>query len=98
MKKNHDFDIGLNSYVRKCILMSFLLLGLAVIHLSGDCQNKEVRLTLKMENAALREIFDAITKKTGYDFVYSSNLLAKVGKVSVDVKNELLENVVKQIL
>lgn len=51
-----------------------------------------------MENAALREIFDAITKKTGYDFVYSSNLLAKVGKVSVDVKNELLENVVKQIL
>ena len=59
MKKNHDFDIGLNSYVRKCILMSFLLLGLAVIPLSGDCQNKEVRLTLKMENAALREIFDA---------------------------------------
>ena len=98
MKKNHDFDIGLNSYVRKCILMSFLLLGLAVIPLSGNCQNKEVRLTLKMENAALREIFDAITKKTGYDFVYSSNLLAKVGKVSVDVKNELLENVVKQIL
>lgn len=98
MKKNHDFDIGLNSYVRKCILMSFLLLGLSVIPLSGNCQNKEVRLTLKMENAALREIFDAITKKTGYDFVYSSNLLTKVGNVSVDVKNELLENVVKQIL
>lgn len=98
MKKNHDFDIGLHSCVRKCILMSFLLLGLFVIPLSGNCQNKEVRLTLKMENAALRDIFDAITKKIGYDFVYSSNLLAKTGKVSVDVKDELLENVLKQML
>ena len=98
MKKNHDFDIGLNSYVRKCILMGFLLLGLSIMPLAGEAQNKEVRLTLKMENATLQAIFGGITEKTGYDFVYSSNLLAKAEKVSVDVKNELLENVLKLIL
>lgn len=63
MKKNHDFDIGLNSYVRKCILMGFLLLGLSIMPLAGEAQNKEVRLTLKMENATLQAIFGGITEK-----------------------------------
>lgn len=98
MKKNYDFDIGCLSCVRKSFLACCLFLGLSVIPMCGGAQNRDVRMTLKMQNVSLQEVFKAITAKTGYDFVYSNNLLAKTGKVTVDVKEELLENVLNQVL
>ena len=55
--------------------------------------SQDVRLTLKMNNVTLLQVFDELTRQTGYEFVYSSTILEKVGKVSVNVSNGSLENV-----
>lgn len=96
MKKKQDFDIGWRAYVVKLILAGCLFLFF--LPSAGWAQQKDVRVTLKMSNADLVSVFKAITARTGYDFVYSSSLLDKSGKISLNVKNELLSDVVGYIL
>ncbi len=91
MKKCEDFDIGWKSYAKRVVFYCCLFLCVQLIPTKGYSQ--EVRLTLKMDNVTLLSVFNEITKQTGYEFVYSSTILKKVGKVSVNVSNESLEKV-----
>src|SRR5437588_4441405 len=49
------------------------------------------QITLSEKNVPLQKVFKEIQKQTGYDFLYTYELLEQVGKVSVKVKNATLQ-------
>jgi TonB-linked SusC/RagA family outer membrane protein len=56
------------------------------------------QVTILEKNASLQKVFKQIQKQTGFDFLYSVELVNKAGKVSVNLYNVSLEVAVKECL
>lgn len=56
------------------------------------------KITLSTKDAAIRQVFNDIRRQTGYDFLYSNQVLANARPVSITVHNASLEDVMKAIL
>lgn len=57
--------------------------------------NGSAQVTFSGDNVHIEKVFEAIRKQTGYMFLYNSEAVAKAKPVSVHVKNEELEEVLK---
>ena len=73
-----------------CLLLS-LWGNIAVVH----AQNAKV--TMKMDNANVKEVLTQIEKATDYIFLYQSGSINLDRKVSVNVTNEPLSTVLEKI-
>ena len=69
----------------------FLLAACLQVSAKGTAQS----ITLSEKNASLQKVFRQIQKQASYDFVYSSELLQQAGKVSIDVNNANIEQVLQ---
>lgn len=56
------------------------------------------RVTINLKDAAIKQVFAEIRKQTTYNFVYSDDQMDKLEHVTVDVKNETVENVLNKVL
>ncbi|HMI62495.1 MAG TPA: secretin and TonB N-terminal domain-containing protein, partial [Puia sp.] len=54
-------------------------------------------VTLSLRNTSLERVFKEIKKQTGYSFIYTRELLADAGKVSIDLKNASLQQVLDHV-
>ena len=101
MEKNRDFDIGWGSNVMlkmfriMKVFISILIMGLSTVSANTFSQ---VRVSLDMKNVTLKEVFKEITKLTGYEFVYSNNEIEHIGKVSLNINNKDLKDVLAECL
>ena len=101
MKKNRDLDIGSwpdivwKMYLTMKICVCLLILGLSTVSARTHSQT---RLTLDAKNKTLPEIFQEITRLSGYEFMYSSNELRHVGKVSVQLEDRDLSDILAECL
>lgn len=97
MKKNRDYDVGRQSCQGKILIVYCLFV--LILFVPGQMFAQEaVRISLKMKDASLVQVFKEITKQCGYEFVYSSDQLTGVKKVSVEVENEVLDKVLELCL
>lgn len=71
-----------------CILLTAASLQLAA---RGYSQG----ITLSLKNAPLEKLFKQIEQQTNYTFVYSQEAIAQSRPVTVEVKNETLDNVLR---
>ncbi|UEG51354.1 TonB-dependent receptor [Mucilaginibacter daejeonensis] len=55
-------------------------------------------LTLRTDNATMKEVFNKIHRSTGYNFIYNVEMISSASKVSVELKNVSLPEALKQIL
>jgi TonB-linked SusC/RagA family outer membrane protein len=76
--------------VRIMKLLSFFLLAACLTATSGGHAQ---RITLSEKNVPLTKIFKELNRQTGYEFFYNADLLDKAAKVSVDVKDATIEQV-----
>ena len=101
MKKNRDLDIGSwpdivrKMYLTMKICVRMLILGLSTLSARTHSQ---IRLTLDAKNKTLPEVFQEITRLSGYEFMYSSNELRHVGKVSVQLEDRDLSDILAECL
>ena len=101
MKKNRDLDIGSwpdivrKMYLTMKICVCMLILGLSTLSARTHSQ---IRLTLDAKNKTLPEVFQEITRLSGYEFMYSSNELRQVGKVSVQLEDRDLSDILAECL
>ncbi|MDR2131354.1 MAG: SusC/RagA family TonB-linked outer membrane protein [Odoribacteraceae bacterium] len=58
----------------------------------------QVRLNMDVKNATLQEVFRQITLLTGYEFVYSSNELRGIGRISLKAEEMELSDVLEACL
>ena len=101
MKKNRDLDIGSwpdivrKMYLTMKICVCMLILGLSTLSARTHSQ---ICLTLDAKNKTLPEVFQEITRLSGYEFMYSSNELRHVGKVSVQLEDRDLSDILAECL
>jgi len=61
--------------------------------LTAGARGYSQQVTLNEKNAPLQKIFREIHRQTGYEFFYNDDLLQQAGKVTVQIKNAPLEEV-----
>jgi hypothetical protein len=81
---------GSAQILRVMKLTAFLLLA-AFLHVSAGGFSQTV--TLSMKDAPLEKVFREIERQTGYGFLYNKTVLAAFPKISIEVKNASVENV-----
>ncbi|NJC20158.1 MULTISPECIES: SusC/RagA family TonB-linked outer membrane protein [Butyricimonas] len=101
MKKNQEFDVGRSSSMIKkiCVMMKLVvcLLTLGFSTVMGST-NAQVKLSLSLTNATLPEIFEEISRQTGYHFAYSDNLLEKQQRITISFNQTDLDVVLQTCL
>ena len=61
-------------------------------------QVKNANVTLNMSQVTINQLFSAITKQSGYDFLVNMELARKLPKVDVKATNEPVRNVLDRVL
>lgn len=95
-----DMSLRIDPVLKRQIIMrlSFIViimtLFLAQVGATGFAQ----QVTYSKQNASLKEVFDEITKQTGYFVLYQSSQLKDVQPMDVNFKQESLNNVLGTIL
>ena len=90
MKKNQESDVGKASgvvwkmWLTMKLLFCFLLIGFSTVYGNAFSQ---VKISISVNEVSLQEVFEKLTEQTGYHFVYSNEMLQRTGKVSVDMQN-----------
>lgn len=78
------------------ITFTAMILLITCMHISASSWAQ--RITLKKRDITLREVFKDINKQTGYQFMWSAKKVKNTTLVSVDVVQQPLEIVLKQVL
>lgn len=73
------------------LLFTFLMESSA----EGFSQQK---ITLSKKEVAIQQVFQDIRRQTGYDFLYSNQVLANAGPVTVSLRNVSLEEAMQAVL
>jgi TonB-linked SusC/RagA family outer membrane protein len=90
----------LNPCVKKLWLimrLSSLLILLAVFSSTASVYSQATKLTLKMENARIADVFDAIEQQSEFYFFYNRDNFNDEREVSVDFKNKRVEEILQEI-
>ncbi|MDR6785272.1 TonB-linked SusC/RagA family outer membrane protein [Pedobacter africanus] len=85
-------------YIRQILLimrLTTIILIITVMQVSATTFAQ--RITLSEKNADLVKVFDQISDQSGYDFVFTSNLLKGTRPVTINVNNTELKTVLEQI-
>ncbi len=86
--------------MRTLLTLKFILLFLLVsIGASGanPGYSQDIRISLRMNDKPVKEVFSAIENQTGLAFFYSENVIDVNKKVSVTAENEPVEEVLDEI-
>lgn len=84
---------------RKLLLIMRLTAILSLVcclHLSAKTYSQSV--TLKASHISLYEVFNNISRQTGYEFVYDAQLVKRTAPVNIDVKQATIADVLKNCL
>ncbi len=101
MKKNgHLVSADTGRFLIKCLLMmKFTILLVAVLSLQSFARGYgQDNITLKLEKANLKKAFKTIEEQGVFRFVYKDEILPRELKVSINVKDKPLEEVMQKIL
>ena len=84
--------------MKRLLLMSKLTLIFLMIGLHTFANGlSQQRISLKLNEANVRNALHQIEKKTDYRFLYRQELISNAGKVSIEAENALLTDVLNQI-
>ena len=76
-------------------LFKLVFVYLFFVSLQTHAQGNAKTITLSEKNAPLEKLFRSIWKQTGQQFIYTDELLKETRKVSIDVTNASLDEVLK---
>ncbi|MET6995996.1 TonB-dependent receptor [Chitinophaga defluvii] len=85
------------AYVRPLLRMKFLFILLLACLVQVNAATYAQKVSLSVRNASLEEVFRQLKLQSGYDFLYSAQVVQHT-KVSLQVKDEELVNVIEKCL
>ncbi len=71
----------------------FAILVITVMQATASVYSQTARLNLKMENATISEVFDAIEKQSDFFFFYNRGQINDQQRVSLDLQNSKIDDV-----
>jgi len=75
------------------LIMNFTAILVTAACLTAGARGFSQQVTLNEKNAPLQKIFREIHRQTGYEFFYNDDLLQQAGRVTVQMKDASLEDV-----
>jgi TonB-linked SusC/RagA family outer membrane protein len=85
----------------KILIMMKTMLVMTVflsVQVFGTVYSQNKRLTLKLHNANVSDLFDQIESQSNFRFLYYDDLVKDAPAVNIEVKNEVVENILSQAL
>ena len=79
--------------IMKCIIVLFFSTLMSV-----SAASLAQQVTISVKNAPLEQVLDQFRQQSGYNIVYSSDVLDKAGRITIDLKNTNIEDALKQAL
>jgi len=73
------------------------ILVITVVQATASVYSQTTRLNLKMENATISEVFDAIEKQSDFFFFYNKGQINDQQKVSIDLKDSKIDEVLTTV-
>lgn len=100
MKKNCFYGRGVPFRLKKCLtIMKLCLCFLFMLQLGALASGySQQRVSLSMQNVTLGRILQELKKQTGLHFFYSEDKIKHETKKFVDIKDEILENALNNVL
>ncbi len=77
--------------------LSVLFVLISLFSSAASVYSQAVKLTLKFENVPMHEVFDAIEKQSEFYFFYNRDLINDTRKVSIDLENRLIVDVLEEL-
>ena len=99
-KKSVWNDCACNPFIKKLILMSkitFILIFVGLLQVSAASYAQMTKLNLKMANASLVDVFERIEAQSEFRFFYDNSQIDLKQRVSLDMKNSKIEDVLNDV-
>jgi len=91
-----------SDYCRRTLNKTLLVMKLTTIFLIAACLQVSAsgyaQVTISEKNVTLQKVFKQIHRQTGFEFLYSVELLQQSGKVSVDVRDVTVQDALRACL
>ncbi len=87
---------GRSCYIKTGRIMKLTIVLLIVACLQASAAGYSQQITLSAKNVTLQKIFQEIRKQSGYNFLYNDAWLDQKTRVSVEVKNASIEEVLEE--
>ncbi|UYQ95678.1 SusC/RagA family TonB-linked outer membrane protein [Chitinophaga horti] len=78
--------------------LTVMLTLLACLSVSAATYSQDAKVSLKLNGASVQQLFNAIEKKTSYRFVFSNDIIPRNLRVSIDVQNTAVAEVLSHAL
>ncbi len=88
--------LGLKQFLR-IMKLSMLFLVIATLHLSASVYSQNEILSLKMENASLRNVLAQIEGQTELTFFFQNEQLDAVAPISIDATNQSVDEILARV-
>lgn len=83
---------------KKIVTLTKIIIAVIIAFtLQASAVSYAQKININTQNASLKDVFKEIRKQTGQDFIYTNEVLEKSKPVTINVRNEQLETVLKQI-
>lgn len=78
--------------------LSSIFCFLLVLNVSATAYSQQNKVSLNLNDVSMEEFIDAVRQQTGVNFLYNASIFTGTGRVSVKVKKETLDKVLKNTL
>jgi len=100
MKKKPNPNRGrelLFKKISRIMKLFMVLLVITITQATASVYSQTARLSLKMENATIAEVFDAVEKQSEFFFFYNKGQIDDQRRVSVDLENCKIDEVLATV-
>src|SRR5665648_79016 len=100
MKKIYESGIGICQIPKKLMLvmkLTAILLVLFTMQVTATVYSQNTKLSLNMQKVSIKEVLQQIEAQSEYRFIYENEKVNLDTKVSILVKDEVVENILKKL-
>ncbi|SFF68700.1 TonB-linked outer membrane protein, SusC/RagA family [Sunxiuqinia elliptica] len=101
MKKKIELREFYLSWIKKLWLMArlcLLLVLFATVSVTASVYSQNTKLTLRMKNSKISDVFNSIEEQTGYYFFYNRDFFDDSQLINVDAEGQNIKDILGQIL
>ena len=100
MKKNPNPIKGgkpLFKKIARIMKLYLVILAITIMQATASVYSQTARINLKMENATISDVFDAIEKQSEFFFFYNKGQINDQQRVSIDLNNSKIDEVITTV-
>ena len=100
MKKIYESGIGTGQIPQKLLLvmkLTVLLLVVFTMHVTATVYSQNTKLSINMQGNTIKEVLQQIEAQSEYRFIYENEKVNLDSKVSIRVKDEHVETILKKL-